>query len=147
MLRKETERPRPRSVRRVFAVIARAEVGEGVSSIGIGMKFMRLAETSQLSIEFLHVRRRRILIVFAEVTHNRTVNILRPLEWRWAIAPGVEWIATVVHDTGLDIRIHRRHEIHRAPAHAESNDADLRRVHRLVRLQIAYRLVNIGYHG
>src|SRR5882762_5639083 len=76
MRRKETERPRPRSVRRVFAVIARAEVGEGVSRIGIGMKFMRLAETSQLSIEFLHVRRRRILIVFAEVTHNRTVNIL-----------------------------------------------------------------------
>src|SRR4029453_3882577 len=107
------------------------------------MKFMRLAETSQLRVEFLHVRRERIFFVFPKVAHNRTVNILRALEWRWAIAPGVEWIATVVHDTGFDIRIHRRHEIHRAPAHAESNDADLRRVHRLVRLQIAYRRVDI----
>src|SRR6266850_3603271 len=98
MRRKETERPRPRSVRRVFAVIARAEVGEGVSSIGIGMKFMGLAETSQLSIEFLHVRRRGIFIILAEVAHDRTVNILRALERRRAITPSMEWIAAVVHD-------------------------------------------------
>ncbi len=93
---------------------------------------MRLAESSQLSVEILHIRRRWIFVVFAEVTHNWTGDILGPLERRRAVAPGRKWIAAVIHDTGLDVGIHRRHEINDTPSHAEADNADLARIDRLV---------------
>lgn len=93
---------------------------------------MRLAETSQLRIELVHVRRRWIFIVCAEVTHDRAGDIFGSFERRRPVAPGRKWIAAVIHDTGLDGGIDRRHQINNATTHAEADDADLARLDRLV---------------
>src|SRR5581483_300732 len=105
---KKPEGPRPRSARRMLAVIPRAEIGESVGRVRVGMKFVRLPQPRQLGVEFLHVRGRRIFIVRAEVTQDRTVNVLGALERRGPLAPRGKWIAAVVHHARFDLRIHRR---------------------------------------
>ena len=56
MLGKKPEGARPRSRCRVFAVSRRAEIGEGVGRVGIGMKFMGLAQPRHLGVELAHIR-------------------------------------------------------------------------------------------
>jgi len=66
---------------------------------------MELAETRHLGVKLPHVCRRRIFIVFAEVAHDRAVNLRRAIEGRWGIAPGMKRIAAVVHHAGFEIGI------------------------------------------
>src|SRR5258706_10905576 len=75
------------------------------------------------------------------------MNLRRALEWRRTFAPGMKGIAAVVHDAGFEIRIHRRHQINRAPAHAKSYDADPRRIDGGMGFEIIHGRVGIRDHG
>src|SRR5262249_34071733 len=124
MLPKKSKGSGPRSVGRMLAIVARAEIGESVGGVGIGIEFVRLFKFRYFGIELLHICRRRILIVLAEVTHDRTVDLLGSFEGRFPVAPSRKRVAAVVHDAGLDILTRYTHQIDDAPAHAKAHDAD-----------------------
>jgi hypothetical protein len=97
----------------------------------------------QLSVEFTHVFRGRIFIIFSEMAQDRTVNLLRPLKGRTPLPPSYKGVSSIVNHSGLKARTHPSHEIGPPSTLAEPNDSHPSRLNGTMLLEIAKCTVHI----
>ena len=90
---------RPRQRRRVRPVVRRSGVGERMRRARIGVKLMELAPFRKLGVKLAHIVGRGILIVGAEVSLDRAIDLARSVEGRRTFAERDHRAAAVEHHT------------------------------------------------
>src|SRR4030095_13275264 len=125
MLGQESQRSGPRRLVGMAAIAVLSTVHKSMARAGIREKLMRFLKLRELRVEFRHVFGRRVLIVCAKMTLERTEDFSAALERRRKVAShGAKGVARIIGHRRVKGRVARRHEVDHPSAHAETDDAD-----------------------